>query len=222
MNKRKNIIQLVTGFLGSMLGLFGVNAIYTFILMSLPIGVRLIVMPVSYWLIAIVPVIIIIISKGRLSEYGFSKEKICIQILTGIVIGLFMSAILTFIPHLAGFGEYVNNGKQYKYLWQFVFEFVYCIFAIGCVEEIVFRGFIYRKIANVFAKDIIAIIGSSILFGVFHLLSGSIVQMIMTAFIGIFFCFIRNKIKNCTTMSLIIAHGIYDALITVMTCIMTK
>lgn len=220
MDKTKNVIELVIGFLGSMFGLFGVNAINTFLLMSLPIGVRMIVMPTSYWLIAMIPIIMMMISKDKLSDYGFSKEKIGIQILVGIVIGLLMSTILTLIPHLAGFGEYVNNGKQYQYLWQFVFEFAYCIFAIGCVEEFVFRGFIYNKIANIFNKDLIAIIGSSVLFGVFHLLSGSIMQMIMTAFIGVFFCSIRNKIKNCTTVSLIIAHGVYDALIAVLTNIM--
>lgn len=219
MDKRKNIIELVIGFLGSMVGLFGVNAINTFLLMSLPIGVRMIVMPISYWLIAIIPIIMMIISKERLSDYNFPKEKIGTQILLGIVIGILMSVILTLIPHLAGFGEYVNNGKQYKYLWHFLFEFIYCILAIGCVEEFVFRGFIYKKIADIFGKDIIAIIGSSILFGAFHLLSGSIVQMIMTTFLGIFFCLIRNKIKNCTTLSLIIAHGVYDALITVFSSI---
>ena len=56
---------------------------------------------------------------------------------------------------------------------------------------------------------------SSVFFGVFHFFSGNLVQMVMTACIGAFFCFCRLKIKNCSTLSLIIGHGVYDALITV-------
>jgi hypothetical protein len=48
--------------------------------------------------------------------------------------------------------------------------------------------------------------------------SGNIVQMIVTACIGAIFCFCRLKVKNCSTLSLAIGHGIYDALITVWAC----
>lgn len=215
MDKRENVTGLIIGLVGSVLGLFGVKAINTFLLMSLPIGLRMIVMIVSYWLIAIIPIVVMRANKDKLSNYGFQKERLCAQILIGIAIGLLMSIILTLIPHLAGFGEYVDNGKRYKYFWQFIFEFIYCIFAIGCVEEFVFRGFVYNKIATI-SKESIAIIGSSLLFGAFHFLNGNFIQMIMTAFLGMFFCLIRNKIKYCTTVSIIIAHGVYDALITVL------
>ena len=97
----------------------------------------------------------------------------------GVLVGIAMSFILTLIPHLAGFGEFVDSGKRYKYLWQFIYEFFYCIFAIAFVEEFVFRGFLYEKIKRIGQKDMIAIIGSSVLFGIFHLFSGNIVQMFM-------------------------------------------
>lgn len=86
---------------------------------------------------------------------------------------------------------------------------------MGFAEEFIFRGFVYEKIKSISQKDMIAIIGSSVLFGVFHLFSGNILQMIMTACIGVIFCFCRLKVKNCSTLSLIIGHGVYDALITV-------
>ena len=137
------------------------------------------------------------------------------QIIVGILIGTVMSVLLTLIPHQIGFGEFVDSGKRYKYLWQFIYEFFYCIFAIGLVEEFVFRGFNFEKIKRVAGKDIIAVIISSVFFGVFHFFSGNLVQMVMTACIGAFFCFCRLKIKNSSTLSLIIGHGVYDALITV-------
>lgn len=169
-----------------------------------------------YWLIALIPIIVMFVNKDKLVEYGFSKDKIKFQIIVGFLIGIAMSVILTLLPHLFGLGEYVDSGKRYQYLWQFIYEFFYCIFAVGFVEEFVFRGFVYKKIKNISQKDIIAIIASSVLFGMFHLFSGNIIQMLMTACIGAFFCFCRLNVKNCSTLSLIIAHGVYDALITVL------
>lgn len=215
MSKKKEIISLIIGFAGAVTGLYGVMSFNRFVLMSLPIGIRMVYMILTYWLIALIPAIVMIVNKDKLTDYGFSKEKIGMQIIVGILIGTVMSVLLTLIPHQIGFGEFVDSGKRYKYLWQFIYEFFYCIFAIGLVEEFVFRGFIFEKIKRVAGKDIIAVIISSVFFGVFHFFSGNLVQMVMTACIGAFFCFFRLKIKNSSTLSLIIGHGVYDALITV-------
>ncbi len=215
MSKKKECISLIAGFFGSMLGLYGVVAFSQFVLMSLPIGIRMVNMLLIYQLIALIPIIVMFVNKDKLADYGFSKNKIGLQIIVGVQIGIAMSLILTLIPHLFGFGKYVDNSKRYKYLWQFIYEFFYCIFAVGFAEEFVFRGFVYEKIKRISQKDMIAIIGSSVLFGAFHLFGGNFIQMLMTACIGAFFCFCRLKVKNCSTLSLIIGHGVYDALITV-------
>lgn len=215
MSKKKEWICLIVGFLGALLGLYGVVAFNQFVLMSLPLALRMISMIVVYWLIALIPIIVMLVNKDKLADYGFCKDKIGVQIVVGILIGIGMSFILTLVPHLFGLGAYVDSGQRYRYLWQFIYEFFYCIFAIGFVEEFVFRGFVYEKIKSISQKDMIAIVGSSVLFGVFHLFSGNIIQMVMTACIGAFFCFCRLKIRNCSVLSLIIGHGIYDALITV-------
>lgn len=47
------------------------------------------------------------------------------------------------------------------------------------------------------------------------MIGGNIVQIISTGILGAIFCICRVKIKNCTLLSVIIAHGVYDALITV-------
>ncbi len=215
MNKKKEWAGLIIGFLGTMFGLYGVASFNQFVLMALPLGVRMVSMPLIYWLIAVIPIIVMKVHKDNLTDYGFHKSKICMQIIVGVFIGIAMSLMLTLIPHLFGFGEYVDSGKRYIYLWQFIYEFIYCILVIGFVEEFVFRGFVYTKVKHISQNDLIAIISSSVLFGIFHLFSGNIVQMIMTACIGAFLCFCRLKIKNCSLLSLIIAHGVYDALITV-------
>ena len=215
MSKKKEWIFLIVGVLGAMLGVYGVVAFNRYVLLSLPLVLRMVSMPIVYWLIALIPIIVMFVNKDKLVEYGFYKDKIQSQIIVGIFIGIAMSVVLTLIPHLVGFGEFVDSGKRYKYLWQFVYEFLYCIFAVGLVEEFVFRGFVYEKIKLISQKDMIAIIGSSALFGASHLFIGNIIQMLMTMGIGVIFCFCRLKIENCSTLSLIIGHGVYDALITV-------
>lgn len=213
--QKNAIVALLISFIGSLLGLFGVASFNQYILMSLPLVARMFLMIITYWLIAFVPIIVMFVIKDRIYDYGFRKGKIGIQLSIGTGLGIGMSMILTLIPHLAGFGSYVDSGKRYVYLWQFIYEFVYCILAVGAVEEFVFRGVVYSKAKQIIEKEWFAVVLSSVLFGAYHLLSGNLVQMIMTGLIGALFCLFRLKIKNCTTLSLIVAHGVYDALITV-------
>ena len=214
-NKKKEIISLILIFLGAIAGLFGVAGFSRYVMMSLPLVARIFVIPLMYWLIALIPLIVIRIGRERLSDFGFTKEKLPSQILMGFLIGGGMSLILTLIPHLAGFGDFVDSGNRYKVWWQFVFEFVYCIFAVGFVEELIFRGFLFEKLRRIFGSAIPALIASSVLFGLFHILTGDVGQMIITAFIGAWFGFCRMKFRNCSLLSLIIAHGFYDFMITV-------
>lgn len=199
--KKKELFYLIIGCSGVFLGLYGVILFNRYVLMSLPLVLRMAAMIVTYWLTALVPVIIIFAGKEKFADY-FNTDKIGRQIITGILIGTAMSVILTLIPHLAGFGAYVDNGKRYAYLWQFAYEFCYCILAVALSEELVFRGFIYNKIKNICGNEIAAVIGSSVIFGVFHIFGGNVVQIIVTALIGAFFCVCRIKIKGCTAFVL--------------------
>lgn len=214
-NNRNALISLLISYAGCIAGLLGVNALIHYVIMKLPLATRMVSVIATYWLIALVPMIVMFVSKDRLLDYGFEKDKMGVQLAIGAVLGIAMSLILTLIPHLVGFGSYVDSGKRYEYLWKFIFEFVYCILAVGAVEEFVFRGFIYTKAKQIVQKDWFAVVISSVMFGLFHILSGNFVQMILTGLLGDLFCLFRLKIKRCSTLSLIIAHGVYDALITV-------
>ncbi|MBQ7783010.1 MAG: CPBP family intramembrane metalloprotease [Oscillospiraceae bacterium] len=220
MSRKKELISLIIGYAGAMLGLYGVVSFNQFVLMSLPLGIRLVVMIPIYWLIALIPIIVMAVNKDKPADYGLKKENIGKQAVIGLAIGAAMSVVLTLMPHLLGFGEYFSSDKNYRFLWQFAYEFIYCISAVGIVEELVFRGFIYKKIERISGMTWAAVLGSSVLFGAFHIFGGNIYQMLMTAGIGAFLCFCRLKIKDCSLLSLVIAHGVYDALITVWTMVM--
>lgn len=211
-----NITALTVAFMGSMTGLFVLKAFQNKLLADAPLGLRAVLMVVLYWLVAVIPIMVAKQDGTTLSQLGFEKKGVVKQVLIGITLGAASSLVLTGVPHIAGFGRYVSS-YLYTEPWQFAYQFVYCIAAVGAAEELVFRGVIYDKLNALFGRELYAAIGSSLLFGLFHIFGGSIVQVIFTAVIGFIFCTFRNKIKGCTLLSLMICHGVYDALICVWT-----
>lgn len=212
-------LQLVISLIGIAILMFGVILFNHNVLMSFPLGIRAVLGILLHWIPAIVPIIIMILNKEGLRELGFSKEKLGLQILIGIIIALAMSFAFTLIPILFGFKDMVGS-TTYTKLWQFIYEFAYRILGVAFAEEFIFRGFIFYKLLQIKRSRKHAIIISSLLFGIYHIFSGNIIQVFMTFLIGLFLSMCREKIKNCTITSLIVAHGVYDALIVVLVAIL--
>lgn len=214
--KKKNLwLEMVIGISWSIIALWGVICFNSFILMNLPILSRMVLSIVLYLCMSIGPLLVMIYVGDTLADYLFSKEKIGKQIFIGICIGLVMSLILTLPLFLTGHGESSDNGHHYQFLWQFMYEIVYCVVAVAFTEEFIFRGFLYQKLYAIYDSQLVAILISSVAFGLFHIFGGSLVQVFMTGLIGLALCLVRCKVKHCTTLSLIIGHGLYDFLITV-------
>lgn len=212
MKTRKEICSLLLGILGVALSLWGLHMFNQTVLMKLPISIRMISMIVTHWAIMVVPVILILAGKEKLTAYGIHKEKLGTQIIVGVLVGVFLSFLFTVIPILLGLGDMVGE-KTELYLWKVAFDFLYCIVGVSLSEEFVFRGFIYEQIKRITKKTSCAVIVSSLLFGLAHILSGNLIQVMLLSGLGILFCICRLKIRNCTLISLVFAHGIYDALI---------
>lgn len=213
MDKKQKVVQLIFSIIGVFITLFGVFLFNRYLLLSFPVGARMILMLVSQWILFIMPGIMMWLNKEKISELGFDKKNITCQIVIGIIVALLMSLLFTVIPILLGYRDMIGS-TQYTKAWQFVYEFVYSIFGVALVEELIFRGYIFKKLLQIKDNKVLAIIISSVIFGLFHIFNGNILQVIMTIMIGIVYCVLREKIKNCTTLSLIFIHGIYDALIT--------
>ena len=213
MKNRKVIIELIISFIGVLVFEYGLICFNKYLLMNFSLIGRMILMVVMYWGIAFVPFVFFVKNKDSLSDLGFSKNNILKQILIGIGVALVMSFLFTFIPMLIFGKENIYSGYSYKYIWQYVYYFVYITCGVALTEEFVFRGYLFKKLEIVCRKDIIPIVVSSVLFGLFHIFNGSIVQVIITSFIGLFLVLCREKIIYCSLLSLIIAHGLYDWLI---------
>ncbi|NLN03649.1 MAG: CPBP family intramembrane metalloprotease [Clostridiaceae bacterium] len=183
-----------------------------YLLMSFSLPIRMVLMIVTQWLMLIGPGVLMFVNKEKLTDIGFRKDKILVQIGIGIILAIAMSLVLTVVPILLGFKDMVGSIK-YTETWKFVYQFIYAITGVALAEEIVFRGYIFSKLLEIKNQRWFAIIVSSLLFGLFHIFNGNIVQVIMTSFLGVLFCLFREKIKGCTLLSLIIAHGSYNAMI---------
>ncbi|MDO5332184.1 MAG: CPBP family intramembrane metalloprotease, partial [Bacillota bacterium] len=88
MDKKKTFIYLIITIVGAFAACFGINMFNSYVLMSLPLILRMILMVVTYWVIALVPIVIMVISKMSLESIGFKKENIGSQIVTGIIFGI--------------------------------------------------------------------------------------------------------------------------------------
>ena len=211
----KKYIEIIISIIAVFLTLYGVRMFNQYILMTLPLILRMILMIITYLTIGLVPFIFYIKNKIKV---GLKKENLLKQIIIGIVIALLMNLFITIIPILLFGKENLYTGSNYKYLWQFIYYFIYCVFAVSLTEEFIFRGYILERLKT--NKKIIPILISSILFGLFHIFTGNIAQIFITTFIGLILSISKEKIKNCTLLSLIIAHGIYDFLIEVITFVL--
>lgn len=215
MNKKNLSVQIVMGIGWCMLALWGVVCFNQYVLMSLPLQTRMMLSITLYLCMGIGPLLVMMIVRDSWTDYLFSREKVGAQILVGIAIGAAMSLVLTLPIFLTGHGEWSDNGKHYRYLWQYLYEIVYCVGAVSLTEEFIFRGFLYRKLHALSGSSAAAVLVSSLAFGLFHIFGGSLVQIGITTLMGLFLCLVRSKVKHCTTLSLIIGHGLYNFLITV-------
>ena len=209
---KSSVIQLFIAICGIFAALFGVRMFNQYLLMNFSLPLRMILMVVVQWLSFLVPGMLMIAGKESFGDIGLRKGKILLQIGIGIVLALSMSAILTVLPIITGFKEMVGTAS-YTQAWKLAYEFVYSVLGVALAEELVFRGYIFYKLLAIKDSKRFAIILSSVLFGLFHIFNGNLVQVLMTAVIGFILCMFREKIKGCTLLSLVVAHGLYDAMI---------
>lgn len=214
MKERKAMVQLIISITGVFITLYAVILFNQHLLMTFTLETRMVLMILSQWILFLVPGILMWRNRERIADFGFRRNNIFKQIVTGIVLALIMSLLLTVIPILLGFEEMVSS-TQYTRLWQFLYGFGYTIIGVALVEELIFRGYIFHKLLQLKDNKVFAILLSSGLFGLFHIFNGNLIQVLLTTIIGIIYCILREKIPSCTTLSLIVLHGVYDALITV-------
>lgn len=218
-NRTKNILLLLMAVIAEFAVLIGLILFQQNILMNFSLPIRAILIIVVQWALLIVPVVFMLWKKMHLKDIGFNDKYIIKQILTGLAIAVVMSLAFTVVPILLGFKDFVGNATYTK-PWQFVYQFVYMTIGVALAEEVFYRGFLFKYLLDLNDSKWFAIIISSLIFGLSHIFNGNIIQVYTTFLLGIFFCLCREKIKNCSLLSLIIAHGFHNSLITLLVALL--
>ena len=136
------------------------------------------------------------------------------QIFIGVIIAISLSVFIAIIPALCGF-SLVGGHTDFSW-FTIIYDFLFYMLIIGPVEEFVFRVYLQDTFVSFFEKKKwIGVVVASFLFGLWHMINGSIIQVIFTFGIGLVFGFAKYKIKDCGYIGVSFGHGLYDFLNTV-------
>ena len=133
------------------------------------------------------------------------------QYAAGFAVALILSLIVAVIPALCGFSLV---GEHTDFSWfKIIYNFLFCLLVVGPVEEYMFRVYLQEAFMSFFEKNKwIGVVIASLLFGLWHLINGSFVQVLFTFGIGLCFGFAKYRIKNCGYPGVAFGHGLYDFL----------
>ena len=161
----------------------------------------------AYYLIGAVALIAIKLTGVEIG-LDFKNWK---SYLIGLAMAIALSLFIAVIPALLGsslVGSHLDPAPDVLIL-----NFIFFLLAVGPVEELVFRVYVQETFMSFFTKHKwIAVIIASFLFGLWHIINGSLLQVLFTFGIGMVFGFAKYFLKNCKFLGVATAHGLYDFL----------
>lgn len=202
-SKRKKLTILIISIITISLLTFSAR----FISQIKIVGLRLAINVLANIIMGIVALLAMKITKIK-TDFGFKNIK---SYLIGIILACGLALIIAFIPAWCG-SSLVGDHTDFI-LWNFIFNFLYYILIIGPVEELIFRVYIQDTVSTFFCKNKwIAVIIAAALFGIWHIINGSLIQVLFTFFIGLIFGLCKYYIKECKYIGVALGHGLYDFL----------
>jgi len=170
---------------------------------------------VAYTAVAVVAMILTRQQKELLP----TKNKLWLQILLGVGLAAVLCFFIGILPILCGtslVGSHTDPSAVY-----ILTSAVQDILFVGVGEEIVFRGYIQNQFAVWLKKcKWLSPLIAAALFGLWHIINGSLIQVLFTTAIGCVFGYAKYFIKDCSLLSVTIAHGLYDFSLVLLTCFM--
>jgi membrane protease YdiL (CAAX protease family) len=137
--------------------------------------------------------------RWNLSQLGINRHGIVLSLLSGGA--LLLGRILIVL------GTNLAIGLPSVSPSQLLFDFLFYVFLVGAVEEFLFRGLIYHALKQVQGTRL-AIWGSALVFGLYHVGWQGVIGGVGTALIGLIFGVIRWRAGGI--LGLILVHGLID------------
>ena len=228
--KRKQLVKVAITFIWALITSLGIGWVIQNILLSVSGVALLLVATILLWWFMLLVIVIFMRRDGEtLKDIGFEKEKLGLQILWGFLVATITLLIFVILPELI-FDIQVESLLEINIL-EVTMVLIYMLLAVALVEEVIFRGYLFKKLKDIKDNKWFAILVSSTLFGLFHIFSfpanfsvfwlfylynWSRLRVIVTvAVMGVVWCLLRVKIKHCTLLSLIIANALHSAMVPV-------
>lgn len=158
-------------------------------------------------------------------KWGTYREKnITIKNIRQYIWAFFLLLVL-----FAWYYLYVVRGSYYKWYYVgasdgFLFSrlslkwFIYYLFiflVVAFTEEFFYRIFVQGNLTVVLGKlTFLAPFISALYFGVCHHVQGSAQQVVVTFGFGLIIGYAKQYLKNCTFISVVLAHWMYDFILT--------
>jgi membrane protease YdiL (CAAX protease family) len=178
---------------------------------------KMIMKPLFYILLVGIPFMVCRLLKSSIGTLGFKKDELLKQVLIGTKIFVVLSFLFTLAVVVLGDNKGILIGTKINNIGILTYYISFDILFVGMGEEILFRGYFMDRFRSLTESEIWAVVLSALIFGIWHFPGGhDFLQVILTAFIGTIYGFAMLKIKNCSTLSVGIAHGLHDAYILIL------
>lgn len=146
-----------------------------------------------------------------------AKHRLWLQILIGVALAAVLCLLMGIVPILCGtsiIGSHTEPSAGFL-------AAVQDILFVGVCEEIVFRGYVQNQF-EIWLKKCkwLASLFAAVLFGLWHIINGSLIQVLFATLVGCVFGYCKYFIKDCSLLSVIIAHGLYDFSLVLLVCFM--
>lgn len=147
------------------------------------------------------------------------KRRLWLQMLIALALAAVPLVLIGIVPILCGTSLVGSHTEPTAGL--FAISAVEDILFVGLGEEIVFRGYIQNQF-EIWLKKCkwLAPLIAAVIFGLWHIINGSVLQVLLTTAIGCVFGYSKYFIKDCSLLSLAVAHGLYDFSLVFLTCFM--
>ncbi len=138
-------------------------------------------------------------------QLGLNREGLGVSLVTGfiLILALTLGRLATDLPLRLSPPTFKN----------LLVDFLFYLGLVGFVEEFLFRRLIYRALLD-WRGTMLAILGSSVAFGLYHIGWAGALGMLGLALIGFVFGMIRWRAGGI--LGLILMHGFYDIISTQM------
>lgn len=182
---------------------------------------KMMVRPLFYILLVGIPLMVCRLMKSPVGKLGFQKGELLKQLLIGMEIFVVLSFFLTIAIFLLGDNKNILLSEKQNGIGTILYYVVFYMLFVGMGEEILFRGYLMDRFCTLTHSGIWAVAITALMFGIWHFPNGQdFLQVILTTVIGAVYGLARLKIKNCSTLSLGIAHGLHDVYILILSCIL--